>query len=329
MMHSSASKSFTVLSCVALTGVVMTIAPSARAACPEADPGAITYKNSKPITSACTATDFDAFETAASEPNATYKGVETALKAQSATCAACIFTNESDAAWGPIVYVGTTGSARVNFGSCFEKAPGGSATCGQTLFKADACFGDRCPIDPGVSCEDDAAQSACVQTVLTDANSCGQYDVDTACPNYADLNDACADLFSVARILCGGEPPADAGSPDAGSSDAGKADAGKADASTGSSGSSGKPGSSGSSGSSSSGSSGDDDSDSSGGTTSSSGGKKSSGGTASNDAGDTTTVTKTDSGCAESPSSSGSIASALVIAAAVGVSASRRRRTRR
>jgi len=313
MPASTSKRVFTVVSCVALGGAVLTASAAARAACPEPDPGQLPYKNAKSGT-ACTQADIDFFKTEANKADATFVSLETALKAQNAACASCVFTQETDAQWGPIVFFDQgDGAAFVNWGSCFEKAPGGNAACGQSIQKFELCATFRCPEADGY-CEDETAVNACVQTVSGDAASCGQYNFEADCPNLAQNEQSCKDIFEAIKVVCGGTPSSTA---DAGASS--------------SSGSSGKGSSSGSSGSSSGSDDDDDDDDessSSSGTSGSSGGKKkgtsSSSGTSGAEATPTTTTTE---GCAQGSSSAGgSLASGLVVAAAIGAAVSRRRR---
>jgi hypothetical protein len=317
-MHSLSTKKFTLLSCIALGGAVLAVAPKANADCPEPDPGALTAKSTP--TAACTSADLTLLETEANKDNATFKDVETAVAAQSASCAACIFTKEGDATWGPVVYVGTDGSALANWGACFEKVAAIGAACGQAYNQTQQCMLARCK-SGATYCTTEAEEDTCVDTVLQDTSSCGQYDMST-CPADNVLDQYCGDIVMMAKVICG---TGGGGATDAGTS-----------SSSGTSGTSGTSGSTSSSGgktSSSSGStssSGSDDGDDTTSSTSSSGtsgGKKkgSSSGTSGTES-EAAPSSTTTSGCAQGSSSGGSIAGALVVAAAVLGAASRRRR---
>lgn len=186
------------------------------------------------------------------------------------------------------MYVDDAGGAFANWGACFEKAPGGSAACGEAIEKGDICASSRCAVDPAI-CEDETASDACVQTVFADETSCGQYDPTTACPDFNQADTACSDMVAAVRIVCGG---ASTGSPDAGTD--------------GGNGSNDKP----------------DDGSNSG---SSEKKKKPSTG---DEATPSESTTTSSSGCAQGPEGSGSggsIASVLVVGAAVIAAASRRR----
>lgn len=309
---SSSKRLFTLVSSLAIVGAFVTTAYGARAACPEADPGPLPYRNARTPAAVCTAADITFVETEINKPNTTFLSLQASLNARSAACGACVFSAEADPSWGPFVFVGDEGGAFVNYGSCFEKAPGGTAVCGQSIEKFDLCAQIRCPVD-AASCVDSNAANACVNSVAGDPASCGQYNIGSDCPNYDQLAASCGTGLDVIRVMCGGAmPPA----PDAGT------DAG---ASSGSSGTT----SSGSSGKSSSGSSGDEEeeSSSSGGSSGSSGGKKGSSSTSSGATVTETPGSSTVEGCAQGTgSASGSAASGLVVAAAIGLAVSRRRK---
>ena len=314
----SPNRLFTLLSCVAVVGAVVTVSQGALAACPEADPGPLPYKNAKTPTSACTPADITFIQTEANKAGTTFQSLEASLTAKNAACSTCVFSKEADAAWGPLVYVGTEGGAFVNYGSCYEKAAGGNPACGQSITKFDLCTAVRCPVN-AASCQDQAAANTCVQSVAGNASSCGQYNFVDDCPNLTQLDQSCGNLLSVITVMCGAPAPSN---PDAGTSSSGGN----------------------SSGGNSSGSSGGEDEDTdkdtdkdkdedegdSSGSSGSSGGKKgsstsSSGATVTPQPAPITTV----EGCAQGSSSAGgSIASGLVIAAAVGAAVSRRRRKR-
>lgn len=300
---SSTKRVFRLLSCVSIAGAAVTFANGAHADCPDPAPTSIpAYKPAHVVPGACTAADMafyaDAYYDFDTYP--TYESLQTALAAQSATCAACVFTKEGDAEWGSIVLDEDSpdGDGRDNLSAYFEKAAGGSKTCAETTYKYDFCAGTSC-----AACTDDEVDQ-CWEDVDDDAY-CGGYDYMTDCPNLATLLDETDDPVKVLTVLCGGTAP----SPDAGTSSSG--------------------GSSGNSSSGSSGSTDDDDTSSSSSSSSSgsSGGKKKGSSSSGSEATPSDSEADDAGGCAQGRGSAGgSIASALVLAAAVGAAASRRRR---
>lgn len=326
-MHTSkpAKKIFSAMSCVALAGAVVAFAPAAQAACPdtEAPTKPIDIPVSKAAVKACTPADLAVVNAELGKQGATFATLETAVKAQSATCAACIFSKDSDTNWGPIVS-GNQGSAW-NGEACYQNAPGGSAGCEAAVLNSQACSGWYCFQDPGY-CTTEAAAKACAVQVSTDPATCGNFNVTKACggdANLAAIENACKTGAELIALSCGagattptdgGTTPTDGGTTvkDGGSTvkDSGTTtkDSGTTKKDSGS---------------------GDDDDDDtgedSGKSSSGSGAKKDSGASTGNNADEI--IPNDDSGCAQNGSGSGgSIASALVIAAAVAGAASRRRR---
>lgn len=126
------------------------------------------------------------------------------MKARNLACSSCIFTKETDATWGPIVYVGTQGGAFFNYGSCFVRAPGGSVACGQNLEKAELCLDEVCNID---DCGSQNAVTTCSQQSMANTASCGKYDFLNACggqTNFQNLNNKCGTAIDVVKVMCAG-----------------------------------------------------------------------------------------------------------------------------
>lgn len=310
MAASKTKRFFNLASCVAIAGATLAVSSAARAdECPADDPGAITYPAPK-ATPACTKEELKFFEDAYFDVDTyeTYKDIENAVKAKSAECAKCIFTDDDDAAWGPIVFAGPgPDDAFENFFACVEKVPGGGAACAADFFKGGECVYQRCEL----ACTEDDYET-CVELVLEDPTSCGKYDVETSCPNPAQAYAACRqdpDAFlSAVEAFCGGkapEPPPPGSSSGGSSSSSGGSDDNDDDDDDE-----------------------DDDDGSSSSSSGSSGGSKKKRGSSS---GVTMTPTESpaesSSGCAQGPSSGGgSLASLLVLGIAIGATVSRRRR---
>jgi hypothetical protein len=171
------------------------------AACPsKANPTLRNWKTPPPASSVCTAADMTYFAQVAA--NETWVGVETLMRARNTDCATCIFSNEADAAWRPIVYVGEAGDARVNYAACFARAPGGSDLCGRGVDQWSDCYAKVCSYD---ACGTIAAQEACYagDTVFA---TCDSYNpIATACggsARYASLANLCGTYVDVVRVSC-------------------------------------------------------------------------------------------------------------------------------
>lgn len=295
-----AKQVFTLASSVALAGGAFAFSGVAEAACPTPDPApaVIPYKNASPSKQACTAADVKAFnDFVKANPNATFKQAEAELAKSSAGCAACVFTKDADATWGPFVYVGNDGDAFTNYGACFERAQGGSAACGQAIQQSELCIAIVCPEGKTApACTNQNDLNACIKAAVADKNGCGKYDVATACGGSAAAKalDALCDTFDervAASCMMGG------------GTDGGTSTSSSSSSSSTSSSSSGSSGASGSSSSGSSGassSSGDDEPPGAGNSSS--------------------------SGCTTNGADHGSLAAALAIVGAGLIGATRRRR---
>lgn len=140
--------------------------------------------------------------------SATFKDLENAIAADTANtggapCATCIFTTEDGASWGPIVYAGdgSSGGAFFNYGSCFEKAPGGSAACGKAIQSSEFCIDSVCSDE---DCGSENAKTQCVQTTLADTETgCGRFDVQGGCGSaIQSLNTLCGSGIDVIKVMC-------------------------------------------------------------------------------------------------------------------------------
>jgi hypothetical protein len=171
--------------------------------CPAAYPGDPPWKSPAQVQTVCDQSDIDFIKAEAQKQGETFQQLETALKARKAACATCVFTKEADAAWGPIVYVGTQGGAFFNYGSCFARAPGGSEDCGKAVESFELCADAVCDKD---ACGSDNAVQACVKQVAADKNSCGKFNFTAACPSFTALNNYCRTGLDVIAIMCGPGP---------------------------------------------------------------------------------------------------------------------------
>lgn len=299
--RSSEKRVFALFSCVSLAGAVALLAPRALAdECLPDEVEVTKYKGPPPA--ACTDSDIQAFEDALKDPaTKSIVDVEKAVKAKSASCAACIFTKVDSPARGPLLVVGD--KAAINPDGCYERAPGGSAACAAARVQRISCYEEHC-----VGCVEEGAKDpqgdfeACIDLVDEDG-LCDQYDFQTACgASLSALNALCGkgDIIQLAQIVCGGVAAPD---PDPGSSSGGSDPA-------------------------------DDDPDpddgaSSSGGASSGGSKKKKKKSSDPSAPAADPAPLESSGCAQAHGSAGgSLASALVLAAAVGAAITRRRRPR-
>ncbi len=173
-------------------------------ACPSPAPAQIVPYRPAARTASCTPDDVAFLETQVRESTATatLASLRDALATRSPTCAACAFTRECDAAWGPVVF---SNEARtrgfVNFAGCAERAPGGSKACAEALHANQRCLDVVCPPSAcGASseCARDATKpgGACASSV---AATCGE-----------SIPSLCENIFGAVRVLCGAN--ADGGS---------------------------------------------------------------------------------------------------------------------
>ena len=158
------------------------------------------WKAPPPASSVCSGADITYFASVAA--NQTWLGVESLMKTRNASCAKCIFSKETDSAWRPVVFVGTLGDARVNYGACFARATGGSDACGKGNDQWSDCYGKVCDWE---TCGGDAPQSTCYGAQGV-ADTCAAYNpTTTACGSvaqYNSLDNICGTYVEVARVLC-------------------------------------------------------------------------------------------------------------------------------
>jgi MYXO-CTERM domain-containing protein len=224
-----------------VVGAVVALPAIAEAACPNPTKADYAWKAPPPAKSFCTADDVLFIEGEIGS-GSSMTDVESKLKLRNLACADCVFDRDTDAAWGPIVFVtgGAPGASFVNYGACYATAPGGSLSCGSTYEKLNLCMSDVCS-----QCAGDAATTSCMNTVSSDPTSCGKYDYGGACSsNAGPLDQACADVFAVIKVMCSAPLPPDAGTSSSGTSgSSSSSSSGASGSSTSSSSSSGASGS--------------------------------------------------------------------------------------
>ncbi len=163
------------------------------------------------------------------DPAPSFASIEAAVRGASdasAACAACVFTRAEDATWGPVVWVDVdAGTAFVNYGACFARAPGGSDACGRAVHQQTRCLEDVCSLD---GCRREGLR-LCAQQALQERDGCGRFDVATACDQgIAQLTIVCRNPVDVVTRLCA-QPTVSDGGTDAGANGAnGGGDAGAA-----------------------------------------------------------------------------------------------------
>lgn len=164
----------------------------------------------------CDVAALDRFATALRQEGATWSEIEAAVRAaedasaSSAACAACIFTDTAEAAWGPVVRVdGDAGAAFVNYGACYARAPGGSDACGRAVHVQTRCLEEVCNLEV---CRPEGLRLCAQQALQETTTGCGRFDVATACDQgIAQLGVACRNPLDVVTRLCARPATADAG----------------------------------------------------------------------------------------------------------------------
>lgn len=170
------------------------------ALCPSTESPTLTpWKTPPAASAACTSADIAYFASVAA--NQTWLGIESLMRTRNASCAKCIFSKEADAQWRPVVYIGASGDAIVNYAACFARAAGGNEACGREVHEWGDCYAKVCD---ATACGTDAAIDACYGT-KTVSDLCDGHNPTTACggaAKYASLDNVCGTYIEVARTLC-------------------------------------------------------------------------------------------------------------------------------
>ena len=118
---------------------------------------------------------------------------------ESAACASCVFSKDTDAKWAPIVQV-ESGAASINVGGCIGVVSKSDA-CGEAAFKWDLCLNAVCKdCEQGSTCGQDAQGTACKAASEEFGKECGN--------NAQSYLNACGNLFKAIAVQCSGEPDA-------------------------------------------------------------------------------------------------------------------------
>ena len=155
------------------------------------------YKSGKSTPGACTPTDVAAVQTQLNNSMATFMDVYSAV---SASCQGCMFASSADANWALITWDPdmASGTAFVDYGVCFEKAPGGSMACGKGVQDDQFCLDMACPS----TCTD---QTGCVQTASMGGCMAQDAEVTSGCgSSLTALNAKCGKFVDALNTVCGG-----------------------------------------------------------------------------------------------------------------------------
>jgi hypothetical protein len=155
------------------------------------------YKSGKSTPGACSAADVSAVMTQLNNTMATFMDVYNAV---SASCQGCMFAASGDANWALITWDPdmASGTAFVDYGVCFEKAPGGSAACGKGVQDDQFCLDMACP----QTCTD---QQGCVSSASMGGCMAQDSEVTTGCgSSLTALNAKCGKFIDALNTVCGG-----------------------------------------------------------------------------------------------------------------------------
>ncbi len=173
-----------------------------------------TIKPARPYSASCGAGLVSYFYAQCLGPYATQSSCNT-FQSSWAACAACLMSDSTDSAWGPIVSF--PNYAETNMAGCVElhtANPAPSGSCADVLYQEEQCVRDACvglcPLSPNdsveldnfVQCEtnatagtckslDDAANTACQEDAGPYANCFVQKDFESA-------------FIAIAPTFCGG-----------------------------------------------------------------------------------------------------------------------------
>lgn len=143
----------------------------------------------------CTQDDLKSFLKTEARP---YEEQKSTMAARNAACASCVFTEQSDAVWGPIVHL-PDGRMFHAFAICYRLA-GASEACAKAAHALEWCSQKVCNIcTSGLTLGDCQAQAR--------ANECKTFATDTisACQSYGTIvNTTCGGSGNVVGVLCGG-----------------------------------------------------------------------------------------------------------------------------
>jgi hypothetical protein len=181
------------------------------------DATTVDYKPARVIPGACTEASIKTIEDlVASKPDGVpFSDVKTALQQQSATCAACVFAEETDH-WAPVVE--KSGKVFMNLGGCIEIVSG-NVNCGKAWHQFDTCTNFGCQ-----DCTSDSDLNQCYSDIIAAGAPCADAadNLRTVCGSgLRDYLNACypdnqLTIVGPIRYQCIN------GNPDGGTKDAGK-----------------------------------------------------------------------------------------------------------
>jgi hypothetical protein len=142
-------------------------------------------------------------------------------------CDACIQTNASAAAWGPIVILGMSGGTTyyiINYGGCIADVDGQTqqGSCGDFFNNDTSCLNQECGDCSG------SAEQTCAEEVSSGAGVCAGYVLTMQCATETQGSGEYATCLegplSMLTLWCGatvdaGPPPSEAGPVEAGAGD--------------------------------------------------------------------------------------------------------------
>ena len=144
----------------------------------------------------CSPTDMANLTAKFNDDNATYMDIYTAI---GATCQACVFSNQADTNWQEIVWSPdmASGNAFVNFGACYDLAPGGSAACGKGVQDDQFCYEAACPdaCTDQMGCSTTASSGVCMMYDSEVTSGCGSA--------VTALDKDCSDAIDAIQFQCG------------------------------------------------------------------------------------------------------------------------------
>ncbi len=118
--------------------------------------------------------------------------------ALSQTCAACVFTPNSAANWGPLVQF--SDGYYQNYAACYAIAS--NDNCGKNLAYFDICTNAVCD---ETECGSQQAVSACVKKAVSGGCKTFAAGIQSGCGSALDTLDAqCGNLFQLMGAVCGG-----------------------------------------------------------------------------------------------------------------------------
>ncbi len=155
----------------------------------------------KAVQNVCTQANVDALRALfdASPTGVKFTDMKTAM---GMACTACVFSPQESANWQVFVDTKTAGAAIDNrSGSCYAQV--GGEACGKAAFNYERCLDAVCTEE---DCGGTAGLSKCYTAARGAKGACkALFDaVPTACPNIADLEPFCDNIYKTITTSCSG-----------------------------------------------------------------------------------------------------------------------------